>query len=242
MAQPLVASHLLADPLLQNQGILSRMLVTVPAPASGTREWHEPTDSSDAALRVYSQHLLEVLRLPEMPSEENLLALSLDAIAREMWIEFANTIEKQIGPEGKLSCIRGLANKAAEHAARQAGVLAIVEDPERTDVSARHLAAGIEIVNFYLNEALRLQATSQIDPRLQKAARLLVWLRKCGENVISPVEVYQFGPTEFRDKRAAEEAIAVLANHGHLIALDGVHSVRGIRRREVYRIVQESSP
>ena len=91
MAQPLVAARLLADPLLKDQGLLARTLVTMPAPASGTRFWREPDERSDAALEAYTRHLLEVLRLPELPDNEELPALVLEPKAREMWIAFSDS-------------------------------------------------------------------------------------------------------------------------------------------------------
>ena len=46
MAQPDVAAIWLSDPLLIDQGLMSRVLVTAPEPASGRRLWHEPSPES----------------------------------------------------------------------------------------------------------------------------------------------------------------------------------------------------
>jgi hypothetical protein len=243
MAQPLVAARLLADPLLRDQGLLARTLVTMPVPASGTRFWRESDERSDAALEAYTRHLLEVFRKPELPDSEELPALVLEPKARKMWIAYSDSIEKQIAPNGPLSGVRGLANKAPEHAARIGGVLAVIDDLERADLPADYLAAGIDIANFYLGEAVRLQAAASTNMDLQRAARLLAWLTtKWDEPIISAVEVYRLGPPEFRDKRSATAAMGVLVEHGWLNPFEGKHEVKGTCRREVYWIVREGEP
>ena len=73
MVQPDVAAILLNDRLLTNQGLLSRFLVTAPDSAAGTRLWHEPAPTSDAALKRYGARLLEIMeaRLPLVDGKAN---------------------------------------------------------------------------------------------------------------------------------------------------------------------------
>jgi len=239
MVQPLVAERLLSDETLRDQGLLSRILVTSPPPASGTRFWREPKPESGAALKTYSDHLLGILRLSEPPEEEPLRLLELDNHGRRLFTAFSDSIEKELGSDGAFAPIRGLANKAAEHAARLAGVLTIVRDQNARVIPAVSLAAGIEIMNHYLEEALRLRAVALVDGELQRAARLLTWLQqKWDESLVSLVEIYQQGPREFRDKRSAESAARILEEHGWLVPLEEAHEIKGVRRREVWRIVR----
>src|SRR5262249_12606604 len=51
MAQPDIAAVMLSDPLLLNQGLLSRCLVTAPTSNAGTRSWREPAEATDAAIK-----------------------------------------------------------------------------------------------------------------------------------------------------------------------------------------------
>ena len=53
MAQPDVAAVMLSDPLLLNQGLLSRCLVTAPESNAGSRFWREPEEAADAAIKRY---------------------------------------------------------------------------------------------------------------------------------------------------------------------------------------------
>ncbi len=64
MVQPDVAAVMLSDPLLMNQGLLSRLLVTAPESAAGTRRWRDPKPESDADIKRYGARLLSILEAP----------------------------------------------------------------------------------------------------------------------------------------------------------------------------------
>jgi hypothetical protein len=238
MVQPLVASRLLSDSVLRDQGVLSRVLVAAPRGTSGTRLSHEPDAASDTALDKYTLYVLEILRSGQAGRDDELPPLGFSGRARELWIAFADSIERQLGPEGKLAPVQPFANKAAEHAARIAGVLTVVANIKASDINHDTLTAAIDIVQFYLGEALRLHDIAQVDETLQRAQRLLDWLgRRWPERLLSLVDIYQRGPTEFRDRASAHAAVKILEEHGWLIHLDGVHEVAGTPRRDVWRIV-----
>jgi hypothetical protein len=76
MAQPDVAAIWFGDRLLTEQGLLSRVLVTAPEPASGTRICKEPLPVSDVAMNRYYARLLDILvqPLPVAPGTRNELA------------------------------------------------------------------------------------------------------------------------------------------------------------------------
>jgi hypothetical protein len=240
MVQPLVAQQILESPILRDQGLLSRILIVAPPPASGTRHWHEPSPESFRVLARYSERIREILgRQAALGTDNELRALELEPRARGLWIAYFNSVEKQLGWENSLAPIKGLANKAPEHAARLAGILTIVQDVEAKTISHPALAAGITLMNHYLGEAIRLRAAADMGEDIRRAARLLRWLQEdWTEEFVSPVEIYQLGPREFRDKRSAEAMIQSLWEHGWLVPLKGVHEIRGIRRRQVWRMVK----
>jgi hypothetical protein len=240
MIQPLVAQQILESPILRDQGLLSRILLVAPPAASGTRHWHEPSPESFQVLARYSERIREILRRhAAFEADKELRALELEPRARGLWIAYFNSIEKQLGQEKPLAPIKGLANKAPEHAARLAGILTIVQDVEAKTIAYSALAAGIVLMNHYLAEAIRLRAAAEMGEDVRRAARLLRWLQEdWTEELVSPVEIYQLGPREFRDKRSAEVTIRTLWEHGWLVPLKGVHEIRGIRRRQVWRALK----
>jgi hypothetical protein len=145
--------------------------------------------------------------------------LSLDHEAKQIWIAFHDTVERELVDAGKLAQIRGLANKAPEHAARIAGVLALVENVSCASISARWMKSGIELVTHYLNEAMRLYEAGLADPEIREADKLLSWLKARPANkrtVVSLVDVYQFGPNGIRNAKTARTLMKVLEDHGYV--------------------------
>jgi hypothetical protein len=244
MAQPEVAALWMSDRLLIDQGLISRVLITAPDPASGTRMWREPLPESDAALRRYGARLLDILERPLAlaPDTRNELMprkLLLSRDARRVWIGAYNHIESRVAAGGELEPVRGLANKLPEHAARIAAVLTLIDDMEAGEISGNALANGMEIAQHCLTEALRLSGTSSVSGELQLAQRLLTWLHRSWPHpVVSLPDIYQRGPSAIRDKAAAQRAATVLSDHGWLVPASGCE-IDGAFRREVLRIVAE---
>jgi Protein of unknown function (DUF3987) len=63
LAQPDIVATWTGDPLLIEQGLMSRTLLSMPEPASGRRLWHEPSAASFQILEGYSSRLLELLEM-----------------------------------------------------------------------------------------------------------------------------------------------------------------------------------
>ena len=244
MVQPDVASVLLTDRVLADQGLLSRVLVTAPQPTSGTRLWRDPKPESMEALKQYGARLLSIMEtpLPLAEGKSNELTPRRVPLSPEAWlgwIAFADHIERQIGPGGDLEPIRGLANKLAEHAARLAAVLALVEDLHVPAVSGEHLAAGIKLAEHYAGEGLRLFQAGRTDPDLLLAQRMLDWLHKRwrGDHV-GLSDLYRLGPNAIRDSKTARKVVRILEDHGWAVRMVGGAEIGGQHRREAWRIVR----
>ena len=243
MVQPEIVGSLLFDPLLTKQGLTSRFLTVAPDPTSGTRLWSDPKPESDIAIRHYGAHVLSIFEqaLPtttERPCELRPREISLSPDARETWIRFSDHIERGLLPGGDLEPAKGLANKAAEHAARLAAVLAVVTDPDAEEITAVHLDAGIDLIQHYLSEALRLTEAAAVRSEIDTAQKLLVWLqRDWAKPVISLPDIYQLGPSRIRDKKSALAVVSILEDHGWLNRIDGGTTIDGTFRREAWHIV-----
>jgi Protein of unknown function (DUF3987) len=148
LAQPGVADILFRDPLLADQGLLSRLLVTAPPSAAGSRLSREERPETDRDLKRYGAPLLTVLEapLPLFPGKTNELEprpLPLTPEAQRLWFSFADYIEEAIAQGGPLEPVRGLANKLPEHAARLAAVLSVVRDLDSTAVGGHWLGRAL---------------------------------------------------------------------------------------------------
>ena len=222
MIQPDAASGFLGNGTLRDQGLLSRVLVAAPASLAGTRLHRDTAPADDAAIRSYGGRLLTLLEAtPKLaPGTRNELdppALTIDADARAVLIAFSDHVERQCGSFDGLRPIADFAAKAAEHAARIAGVLAIIDSLHATTIGMAAMENALTLADWYVVEALRLQQVGHRDPKLLQADALLTWLQDRADAPVDFRSILQFGPGPLRIKHKAEEAIAVLLAHGWLI-------------------------
>jgi hypothetical protein len=219
MVQDEAAAQFLSDDLLRDQGLLSRVLVAAPDSIAGTRFYRDPSSENDAAIRVYGAQILSILEAPWPLSDgcrSELIprVLSLTKEATAAWCAFHDHIEIQCGQDGALLLIRDFAAKSAEHAARIAGVLTIVEDVHAPEIGINAMHRALVLADWYVNEALRLRRADRTEPKLLIAQSLLDWMCERGEKDFGFREIVQYGPSHVRTKKAAEDALGTLAAHG----------------------------
>ena len=242
-AQPDVAARLFSDPVLADQGLLSRILVLAPDTRQGQRFWKELSPEHDVAARAYVDQVNRLFRRP-MPLKEgsrNELQprrLPLSQEARRMWIEFADSVERQLGPQGDLAAISGFAAKLPEHAARIACVLSMFERPDAVEIDAGAMSNGIALSKHYAEGALRLHGQSRLNADLIDADLLLQWARiKADRGLISLPDIVQTGPNRIRETATARRLVGILEQHRHLERVPGTVRVNGKDRREVWRVM-----
>lgn len=250
LIQPEIGRALLGDSRLDDQGFLARFLVVAPPPAAGTRFWREPRPESDAALRRYSAHLLEILRReppyrdPEAGGVSGLnpRPLRLSPDARRLWIEFSNEIEAQVGPGGGLARVKPFACKLAEHAARLAAILAAVENIDCSTVENRHMEAALRLAVFYADEAQRIKEESAADPDLRDARTLLSWLHAERMQRVAVPVVQRFGPNALRSRKAAgiRSLLGLLSEYGWLWPIPGGCTIDAHHYSEAFEVVPPS--
>ncbi len=241
MAQPGVAAKLFADSLMVEQGLVSRFLPCFPTTTRGTRLYNGANLSTDGRMTAYHARIRDLLHRPArtMGDDEAALdppALSLDPAAKKMWVQFHDLIESQSGASGELERIRGFANKTPEHALRLAGTLATFDAPYARTIDVEHVAAGIELAQFYVSEALRLFDAGVCDPKLELAGKVLAWVQ-CFEFVYL-AQIYQFGPYGVRDAATARDIAGILSAHGWFIPVENGMVLDGAHRRAVWGVVK----
>jgi hypothetical protein len=234
MIQPDAAAAFLADAMLRDQGMLSRLLLASPATLAGQRIWREPPKSLDAPMKRYVLAIMTALECSapaanEAGNELSPSVLDLSAGAKAAWVAVYNQIEAAMAPDGALENVRDVASKAAENAARIAGVLTIIENPGATVIEAEAMTAGCELALWYVAEAVRLFDAYRLPPSMRNAIRLLEWLQVKGKPEIAVREIMQFGPSSLRRKADAEAALAVLEEHGHYMRQGEGRGARWIR-------------
>lgn len=242
MVQPLASSRLLADPVLGDQGLLSRLLTAYPKPTSGTRFYREHSQATLEALDSFANQTKQVMAhiFPTAPGQANELEpriLQPSRAAKRLQIQFADHIEAQLTPDGPLADVRGFANKLPEQAARLAATIKGFEDMEASELAVEDMERGIALSEYYLEEARRLFLSNLFDPKLHLAEQLLSWIRRRGMKTISLVEVYQLGPNAIRDAKKAREMMMILQEHNYLRPVRA-RCASGGKRREVWEFME----
>ena len=216
--------HLLCNETLRDQGLLSRVLVAAPASMAGTGLYKATHPNDMAAINAYGARLLSILEAdptlePGTRNELTPRALTLSADAEAPWRAFYDHVEGQCGAGNPLTSIGDFAAKAAEHVARIAGVITIVEDLHAKEIGKEAMCGAIALVDWYVNEACRLQQAGRTDPSLLRAAALLEWLQVQPKDEIGFREILRLGPNAMRTKDVVEEALSILASHGWIVEI-----------------------
>lgn len=245
MVQPDAAGRFLGDPVVRDQGFLSRFLLSAPDSTAGTRFQREPHPASMEILNRFGARILSIFERPaplagEMQNELAPRVLGFDRDATQLWRDFADHVERLLAPGQPFEPIRGFANKLPEHAARIAAVLTLVHDLSAHSISRETFQRAVILAEYYAHEALRLFATGCASPELQRAEALRHWLlTRWSEPLIGLAAIYQKGPGCVRDAKTAKEAVSALVDHGWLISVKGAATVEGRPVREAWRIVKE---
>jgi putative DNA primase/helicase len=240
MIQPILADRVFSDPMLSGQGILSRCFCCHPESTIGDRPYKDVDLSTDPAMTPYHDQLRQIADLKYPLGEPgmglNPRRLVLSAPAKAMWRQFHDHIEAQVRDGAPLRPVKGFACKAAEHAARLAAVLAFFDNCDVSEIGTEHTEAGIELVQFYLGEALRLFDSATTNPDLLLAEKVLTWANHADRGGLIPlVELYQEGPRPIRNKATAQRLITMLEDHQQVERVNGCQ-VNGTFRRDVWRV------
>ena len=238
MIQPEAAASVLGDPVLRDQGLLSRLLIAAPQSLAGNRFWKNPAEEVEPALRRYIARILLIFETPTLASNStgNELAprtLELSPQARELWVEFHDAVEMSMRPDGPLAALRDVAGKAAEHAGRIAGVLQIVDDEGASVIETDAMARACELADWDLREAARLANEMAIPPAVRDAQTLLAWLRARGLETVTATFLQKQGPGPLRAKARLNPTIETLEAHGWFVP--------HISSRRAWRVAGSSS-
>jgi hypothetical protein len=239
MVQPVIAEPLLSHKLLLGQGFLNRCLVCWPTSTVGARFYKDVDLTTDPHVQAYNDRIATclhaTLRMANgSPNELDPRAITLTREAKKRWVLFHDHIEGQLGDDQPLHAVRGFGNKAAEHAARLASVLALIDDLHTTEIQKPYMEAAIHLVNFYVREAKRLFYVAATDPDLVLGEQLLGFL--AGKPSISLPDVYQRGPDGLRDAKTARRIMTTLEDHGWLVRIPGGSEVNGTYRKEAWEV------
>jgi hypothetical protein len=242
LVQPQVAFRFFTDPILKDQGLLSRFLMAYPDSRMGERRYVRQIGLEHVTAQVrLGARIKELMQLKPRTKEGDPFALDPKALplsdeATDLFIRMVDEIEAELGPHGHLRSISGLANKLPEHAARLAAVRTIIDDPAATEIDAEAMQGGIQLALYFASEARRIAMMSEGQVELHEGKALWEWLEKKWEHeYISITDLQQRGPNFIRDKEKAEELAKLLEEHGYLRSA-GPQTIGDKKRRQTWQI------
>lgn len=162
--------------LARGTGFLARFLVAWPASTQGMRPFTE-APASWPHLTVFNRRIAAILDQPAPFNEFGTLTpimLTMTPEAKAAWVEYHNTIEKELAGGGELYDVRDVASKSADNAARLAGLFQMFEGGGA--ISQDSFERASRIAAWHLYEARRFFGELALPVEMADAARLDTWL------------------------------------------------------------------
>jgi hypothetical protein len=108
-------------------------------------------------------------------------------------------------------------------------------------ITLEDVANAVELMGYYLGEALRLSQAATLSSELERAEKLRRWITDTWPHAeITPRDVQKNGPiTALRQAPKVRSAIATLEKYGWLSPLPPGEIIRGAARREAWRVVRK---
>lgn len=177
MLQPFIADAVLNNPLLMQQGILARFLITEADSLAGTRFYKADNPMEHPAVIRFHREIAELLAHIPVVRECGGLELpiiELSQPARDVWVTAYNSAERELAPGGLLEVIKPIVSKGGENANRIAGVFAVLEGTGQ--VTGAQMTRAWTLAAYYLQNALRAAQLSDASLMERDAREVLDWL------------------------------------------------------------------
>lgn len=242
MAQPVIAERALSDSVLAGQGFMARCLLAWPTPTAGTRDYVPESLRENVDVTRFQDRIRQLLELP-MPLKDDVCGeleprrLTLTQDAREMWMRLYNSIEHQEAPSGRYVVAKPWASKAGEQILRVAGVLELFCNPAADYIEVESIEAAGRIVDWHLDESVRLAGVAETSQEVRDAEALLEWCHKAGIEYLHSRAALRLGPARIRERQRFLVAMDVLEAAGWAFRCEKGMKLDGAFRRNVWRIV-----
>lgn len=244
LAQPEVLSQLLSNGYANCQGFLSRCLVTCPESTIGERiegaEGFQWAGDRAEVRRLYGvlKGLMEAApRTRRNPQELDPFPLILTDEAIRLCVDAHNQFEVLMRDGGPLRDLRDRGSKAMENVCRMAGVLTAMEHGLAARLAERPaIEQALVLMQWYLDEMLRIQGALAIPESVRDAESLSAWLRDCGHRLFTLRMILRNGPNPLRNKARAEAAIKELVDNGYIVERPPGSIVNGTKTRQSWEV------
>lgn len=191
--------------LARGTGFLARFLMAWPESTQGYRLYTEPPEQWPW-LAAFNKRISQILDSPA-PIEDGKLkpqTLLLSTEAKAAWIQFHDCIEKELASGKELHCVRDVASKAADNAARLATLFHVFDHGIGGQVNHDSFESASRIVAWHLHESRRFFGELALPVELANAARLDSYLLDyCNDkrtHIVGKRTAQQYGPLKKKEQ------------------------------------------
>jgi hypothetical protein len=214
MMQPLLMEqlHAAGSGINRQSGFMARCLMSHPRSNMGKRFYKEPP-TDNRYLDEFNARITDCLTQSEYLTQEgciNLPTILLSKSAKAKWVDFFNQVEAGLANPTEWGNITDFASKAAENVSRLACLFHLFEG-HYGDIESIHIEQAIEVMLWHMQETKRILVGGEDSTSINKAERLLFWLKANASDSISQREAQRHSP--LRDSRDFSDAISLLLEH-----------------------------
>ncbi len=208
--------------LARGTGLMARFLICEPVSTIGKRIYKEPREGMPAKA-AFDRRVLELLGDgPKLDDEGGIITklLTLDHLAKNVWIDFYNDVESKSIQGSEFFEIRDYSSKTADNASRVAAGLHFFLYGPTGKISDDIMMRAARIALWFLEEERRIMGHYQRPQVEENAERLLLWLIEKGytHKEFKAVELLQYAPNSLRNTKIRDAALNFLAEHKFIIA------------------------
>jgi len=215
LVQPAAVIEALTDNRLTEIGFWPRHLLAWPAPLPPRK--HRPfRPEQDPVIASYWERMAALLRHPIRDDLDGLPALEMSEGAQSRLAEFFEEAEHE-SRLGEWQAVKPFGLRAAELAARIAGVLSVYADRSEIDETAAENA--VTLVRYSLANWRAALEDGRVDPVARHAFTLYRWLLEHGE-AVKRGDILRLGPAALRSKSRRDEVIERLEAAGLIVLAD----------------------
>jgi hypothetical protein len=208
--QPGVIQDLKDKPFLRDRGLLARFLYAMPESPIGRREHQANRIPSDIHLDYHAIMTHFLKWQPAYP-----VRLPLSDPAYRQWKGFQRQIEVLMAEGGDLDRLHDWGGKLPGTALRIAGILSAAssQDLPPRDIQHETIARATALCTSLIPHAMAVFNLVDEDPKVSLAKRILRWLRKQKESVVTRRDCFRALRRHFDRTSEIDTPLHVLVEH-----------------------------
>lgn len=221
--------------LSHSQGLLSKFIATYPISMVGLRTDKSFSPEESSELKTFNNRVTDLLNINATidvveDRKRPLKILKIDPAAEASFLKFVGDVERESVDGGSFYQIRHFAANAADHILKLAGLITIYEN-DQADIIADHYIIWAEhLFLYYASEYKKIIENSHRTEELNKAQKLLNWLKaeaiKNMDEVIGYRYILQRTHDEFRTTKVLDHYLKILAEHKCIMLLEHRKQIR----------------